>query len=128
MDDLLYDAVIPTLFRVVPEAKDAYDSWDMPGEPLPYVVFGFLEESLFTPVVDANRDPDLLRRIFEIFEWMAVSRDAEVTNLLWVGLFEAWASRPPTFAKANQRMGPATKELASEAFQRIAGRDLTSMS
>ena len=49
MDDLVYEAVIPTLFRLIPEAKDAYEAWNMPDEPLPYIVFGFLEESLFPP-------------------------------------------------------------------------------
>ena len=45
MSGLRYDAVIPKLFSSLPEAKVAYDLWDMPGDPLPYIVFGFLEES-----------------------------------------------------------------------------------
>jgi hypothetical protein len=128
MDNLAYNSVIPTLFLVVPEAKDAYDAWEMPGDPLPYIVFGFLEESLFTPTVDADGDSDLSRRIFDFLEGMALSDDAEVVNLLWVGLFEAWAARPSTLAKAAGRMGSATKELASQAFQKLTGRDLTSIS
>jgi hypothetical protein len=91
-------------------------------------VFSFLEESLFTPAVSADRDPDLLRRLFEFLERMALSRDTEVVNLLWVSLFEPWAARPSTFGNAVARMGPATKELALQAFHRITGRDLASMS
>jgi len=128
MDDLVYNAVIPTLFRLVPEAKDAYDAWEMPGDPLPYIVFSFLEESLLTPAVDSDDAPELLKRIFTFLERMALSSDAEVVNLLWVGLFEAWAARPSMFGKAVERMGPATKELASQAFQKITGHDLASIS
>src|SRR5690242_7690237 len=123
MEELAYNAVILALFRAVPESKGAYDAWDMPGEPLPYIVFSFLEESLLTPAVDEGGDPDLLRRLFGFLEQMALSGDAEVVTLLWVGLFEAWAARPSTFRKAVERMGPATKELASQAFQKITGRD-----
>jgi hypothetical protein len=64
MEDLPYNAVIPSLFRAVPEAKDAYDAWDMPGDPLPSVVFSFLEESFLTPAVNAGDSPELLKRIF----------------------------------------------------------------
>jgi hypothetical protein len=46
MDDLAYNAVIPTLFHDVPEAKDAYDAWDIPGDPLPHVVFAPREYAL----------------------------------------------------------------------------------
>jgi hypothetical protein len=125
MEDLAYNAVIPALFRDVPESKQAYDAWDMPGEPLPYIVFSFLEESLFTPAVDGGENPDLLRRLFDFLEHMALSDDAAVTNLLWVGLFEAWVARASTFGKAVERMRPATKELASQAYKKITGRDLT---
>ena len=128
MEDLLYNAVIPSLFRAVPEAKDAYDAWEMPGDPLPYIVFSFLEESFLTPAVDAGNAPDLLDRIFGFLERMALSRDEEVVNLLWVGLFEAWAARPQTFGRALEHMRPATKELASQAVMKILGRDLASMS
>jgi hypothetical protein len=128
MGDLEYKAVISTLFRLIPEAKGAYDAWDMPGDPLPYIVFSFLEQSLFTPVVNADRDPDLLRRIFEFLERMALSHDTEVINLLWVSLFEPWAVRPSTLRQAAGRMGPATKELALQAFRGITGCDLPSMS
>ena len=118
---------IPTLFHDVPEAKDAYDAWEMPGDPLPYVVFGFLEESLFTPAVNSANNPDLVRRIFDFLERMALSRHEEVVNLLWVGLFEAWAANPPTFRKSLEYMRPATKALACEAAQRLTGCNIASM-
>ncbi len=58
---------------------------------------------------------------------MALSRNEVVINLLWVGLFEAWATRPRTFGNAVEYMRPATKELTSQAAQRITGRDHASM-
>ncbi len=128
MDALEYNAVISTLFRFIPEAKDAYDAWDMPDDPLPYIVFSFLEQSFFTPIVNADDDPDVVRRIFEFLEQMALSRDTEVVNLVWISLFEPWAARPWEFGKAVERMGPATKKLALQAFHRITGRHLASMS
>lgn len=127
MDDRAYDAVIPTLFREVPETRDAYDAWDMPGDPLPYLVFGFLEESLITPAVDSGDDRDLLQGIFGFLERRALSRNEEVVNLLWVDLFEAWAATPRTFSKAVEYMRPATKTLAFQAAQRLTGRNLASM-
>ena len=51
MGPLNYSNIIEALFEAMPEAKAAYNSWDMPGEALPYVVFSFLEESFFTPIV-----------------------------------------------------------------------------
>jgi hypothetical protein len=127
MDELAYSAVIPTLFRALPEAKDAYDDWDMPDDPPPYIVFSFLEESLFTPALASRSNPELLSRIFDFLERMALSRSEEVVNLLWVGLFEPWAADPPILSKAIEYMRPATKALASEAVQRITGTKLASM-
>ena len=118
MDELAYSAVIPALFRALPEAKDAYDDWDMPGDPLPYMVFSFLEESLFTPALVSRSNPELLSRIFDFLERMALSRSEEVVNLLWIGLFEPWAANPPIFSKAAEYMRPATKALAAEAVRR----------
>jgi len=112
MPCLHYDAVISRLFDSLPRAKDAYDLWDMPGDPLPYIVFGFLEESFFTPAIVADKDSALLVRIFAFLEEMASSSDSEVVNLLSVGLLEAWAGDPDTFRKAFRRMGPQTKKLA----------------
>ncbi len=115
MEYLAYGDVLSTLFRSIPEAKAAYDAWDMPGDPLPYIVFGFLEESFLTPAVDSGRNAELLTRIFAFLELMACSPDTEVINLLYVGLFEAWVSRPSTLKKGFRNMGPATRALISDA-------------
>jgi len=119
MSGLRYDAVIPKLFSSLPEAKVAYDLWDMPGDPLPYIVFGFLEESFFTPAILADRDSPLLVRIFAFLEEMAASQDTKVVELLWVGLFEAWAADSGTFQKALSGMGPRTKKLAKKAANKL---------
>ena len=124
MDDLAYIEVIPTLFRSVPEAKDSYDAWEMPGEPLPYLVFSFLEESLFTPAVISGHNHELLRRMFDFFERMALSRSDDVINLLWVGLFEPWVLNPTTMSNARKHMRQATKALASQAAQKLTGAEL----
>ena len=42
MESLKYNDVIGSLFRSIPEAKAAYDAWDMPGDPLPHIVFSLL--------------------------------------------------------------------------------------
>ena len=115
MDDLAYDSVIPTLFREVPEAKEAYAASETPGDPLPYIVFGLLDESFFTPTVKRETDAELLARIFQFFELMATSSSAEVANLLYVGLFEGWVGDAALLKKAFRHMKPATKALAREA-------------
>jgi hypothetical protein len=122
VDSLTFNSVIPALFSSIPEARAAYDAWDMPGDPLPYIVFSFLEESFLTPAVNAG-DSELLRRIFELLERMALSPSEEVVTLLWVGLFEPWAANPTTLKKALEHMGPATRALACEAAYRLTGRN-----
>lgn len=92
MEPLHYNAVVSSLFHPIPEAKNAYDAWQMPGDPLPYIVFSFLEGSFLKPAVNSGQAAELLGRIFQFFEHMAASSDIEVVNLLNVGLFEAWVA------------------------------------
>jgi len=115
MSGLDYEEVIPKLIGSLPEAKVAYDLWEMPGDPLPYIVIGFLEESFFTPAILAEKDSPLLVRIFGFLEEMASSSNGRVVELLLVGLFDAWAADSNTFQKSLSRMGPKTKKLAKEA-------------
>jgi hypothetical protein len=127
VESLNYSNIIGALFRAMPEAKTAYDTWDMPGEALPYIVFGFLEESFFTPIVTSSTHAELRTRIFEFLEQMAASDHTEVKNLLWIGLFEAWAANG-TIATSLEHMGPQTKSLAKKAISsiephRVLGRD-----
>jgi hypothetical protein len=119
MDPLLYASVVPTLFRLIPEAKSAYEACDVPGDPLPYVVFGFLDGSFLSPAIDSGKDTELLMRIFGFLEQMACSSDPEVVNLLWVELLETWVANPTILSAAFKHMGPATKALATEAAHRL---------
>lgn len=75
MSGLHYETVIPKLFGSLPEARVAYDAWEMTGDPLPYIVFGFVEESFFRPAIVAEKDSQLLVRIFAFLEEMASSSD-----------------------------------------------------
>lgn len=65
MDNLAYNDVLLALFRAVPEVKAAYGGWETPGDPLPYIAFSFLEESLFTRAVMSRGNLDLLLRTFD---------------------------------------------------------------
>jgi len=116
-----YRNMITLLFQTVPEAKIAYKLWEMPGEPLPYIVFSFLEESFFTPLVNSATDDELKGRVFRFFERMAASSDAKVVDLLAIGLFEAWATNGALVASFEQ-MGPQTKAVARKAVKSIKPR------
>jgi hypothetical protein len=96
----------------------------MPGDPLPYIVFGFLDESLFTPAVMSGDNPELLQRIFDFLERMASSRSVEVLNLMLVGLFEPWSENPTVLSKARDHMRPATEALASQAAEKFTRHKL----
>lgn len=127
MEPLHYNAVVSSLFHPIPEAKNAYDAWQMPGDPLPYIVFSFLEGSFLKPAVNSGHAAELLGRIFQFFEHMAASSDIEVVNLLYVGLFEAWVADAMTLERALKYMGPETKALAREAAHRLrCGHNLPS--
>lgn len=113
---LKYGDVITSLFQAIPEAKAAYDRWDMPGEVLPHIVFSLLEESFLTPVIKADKNAELQERIFRFLEQMAISTDNEVVNLLWIGLFEPWAANG-TLTIALNRLEPRSKLLAKAGFK-----------
>jgi len=123
MEPLHHNAVVPALFRSLPEAKVAYADWDMPGEPLPYIVFSFLDESFFGPSIRSSKDTELLTRVFRFLEQMAVSPDSEVVNLLWIGLFESWVGDQTILRKAFRYMGPATQALAVDAAHALSCGD-----
>ena len=113
---LKYSDVLSSFFETIPEAKAAYDKWDMPGEPLPYIVFSFLEESFLTPIVKSGEDVELKDRIFQFLERMAGSDSSEVVDLLWLSLFEAWAANG-TLSLALEEFEPRSQSLARKALK-----------
>jgi len=118
-NSLEYGNVIDQLFQSIPEAKTAYAQGEMPGDPLPYVVFSFLEESFFTPVVRLHRHDELEERILQFFERMAASSDAQLHDLLSVGLFETRFANG-MLEIAVRRFGPRSKALTEKALKEFS--------
>lgn len=116
---LNYGNVIDELFQSIPEAQMAYAQWEMPGDPLPHIMFSFLEESFFGPIVKAHRHDELEGRISQFFERMAASSDVRLHDLLWIGLFEAWFPNGMLGIAARQ-MGLRSQALAKKALKEFS--------
>jgi hypothetical protein len=104
---------------VSPETRSLCDEGlgGLSGDPLPYIVFGFLEASFLTPAVKSGKDAELLARIFQFFEQMAANPDVQVANLLYVGLFETWVADAAILKRAFRHMGPATENESDAVYQ-----------
>lgn len=118
MDTITYKGAVDALLEAVPELVPAYacelESWkdEKPGA---YIVFEDLVHALMVPLLKSGRDTEVLKRIFALFEQMAVSGDKETVNLLWVAELEYLIGQPELLRSAWPLMGPRTKGLTREA-------------
>jgi len=97
------------------EIKKEYDWWK-DEEPPPYCLFegvlnssGFMENLLFE-----ETNIELIKRIFIMFEDMAVCEDVKVRTLLQVGLLEYLWGDHKLLTIAHKYMHPNTKRLCEE--------------
>jgi hypothetical protein len=109
--------ILENLFRTIPELRNRYRTelawWGEDDAPGAYIVFGFVVEPYVQECLDADRRGDL-SQVFDSFEQMAKSSNAEVVNLLQVGILERLVAEPNRLATAWIHMGPVTKAIARE--------------
>jgi hypothetical protein len=116
MANIEFQNVTEDLLSAVPEFRERYNhefaDWQPLEVPGQYIVFGFVVIPALRELLAADRQPVLLRRIFNFFEQMAGSSDAEVPNLLGVEIFEWLLGDPASLSVAWQYMGEETRKLA----------------
>jgi hypothetical protein len=114
MNDITYNNVDELLVAAVPELAEARMAvlerckGEHPGQ---YTVFPALHP-LVDPLIDSDSAEGLLRRLFGYYERMALSKDSQVVNLLWLAVLEHLLGNPDRFAKAWRYMQPATRKCA----------------
>jgi hypothetical protein len=115
MENIEYSKVTDELLSAVPEFRERFNrelAQRQPSElPGPYIVFSFVVKPALRDILTADRQPVLLRRIFDFFERMARSSDVQVPNLLGVEIFEWILGDPASLAVAWQYMGEETRKL-----------------
>lgn len=116
MGDLDFEKVNDALLSAVPEFQERYKRelswWQGPELPGQYTVFGFVAKPVVRELLNSNKEPALLRRIFNFFEEMARSSDTQVSNLLQIEIFEWLIGDPERLAAAWKYMGEETKAVA----------------
>lgn len=121
MEDLRYTTFVESLLASLPEIKRKYDAVqeDIDPDVLPYLVVELVLAPLVNDLLASQADADLRRRVFVFLEEMAQTKDIEIVNLLYVGIFEPWSAEPQMFAQAFKYMGTRTKQVASNATHRL---------
>jgi hypothetical protein len=123
MNDLRYEELTHSLLKVLHELKERYQQglgwWHGPDPPGQYIVFGFVVDPVLRDLLDSNKDPAMLNRIFDFFEEMARSSDIQVPNLLQVGIFEWLAGDKAKILVAWPYMRKETKKIARDTAQRL---------
>jgi hypothetical protein len=116
MENIQFASVTEDLLSAVPEFQERYDRelswWQGPELPRQYVVFGFVVQPAVRELLVSDREPVLLKRIFDFFELMARSSDVQVPNLLGIEIFEWLVGDPESLATAWKYMGDETKRIA----------------
>lgn len=124
MDDMKYSNVSVQLQAAIPELNDRFEkeAWVIndPAGPRQYLVIELILNPLLRELLDNNREPALLKRIFDFFERMAKSSDPEIPNLLAVGVFEPLVNQPKRVRLAWRYMGSETKKLAREVARGLS--------
>jgi hypothetical protein len=115
MENIGYSKVTGELLSAVPEFRERFNrelaQWKPPELPGPYVVFSFVVKPALRDLLTADRQPVLLRRIFDFFEGMASSSDVQVPNLLGIEICEWLVGDPLRLSIAWQYMGEETRKL-----------------
>jgi hypothetical protein len=116
MNVLTFENVSDALLSALPEFQERYRRelswWQGPEPPGQYTVFGFVTKPAVRDLLGSNKEPALLKRIFDFFEEMARSSDIQVPNLLQIEIFEWLIGDPERLATAWKYMGEETKTVA----------------
>ena len=113
------------LLRAAPELGEGFTKMCEKYRPEPpgqYLIFEDLLHPYLAGLFESEDKPDVLKRIFELFEEMARSRDGLVTDLLGVAELEWLFANPSLLSKAWNYMGEATKSMAKEMASQSGGR------
>lgn len=117
MGDLKYDTLMSRLVEVVPELKarivEEVERWgdEQPGV---YIIFEDILVPFIFEMLRSQDKSDILHRIFDFLEQMALHPDEDIRNVVEVGVCESMSGRwdKGILAQAREYMGPATGYLS----------------
>ncbi len=120
MPGLQYNRFIDVLLTALPETQPRYLALcdELGASALPHIVVALILEPIAKQALKLA-DGALLKRVFTFFEEMACAEEAEVRNLLFVGVFETWVGERETLSHAWKYMGECTKDIASDAAHQL---------
>jgi len=117
---LTYKNIISQFLLNFPEfaikAEEEKKWWEgEPGEgPLVYIFFSNVVNISLVQALKRNGKSELLRRIFNFFEHMALSSDKMVSDLLVAGILEVLGDDKVVLKKARKLMAVKTLEMSHE--------------
>lgn len=86
----------------------------------PYAVFPEIHQKIIELLKQPN-EKNILKKIFDFFEELALSDDERSKEFLMYGALEIFGDDPDILREAENYMGPKTKEL-SDLVQNFWGR------
>ena len=89
--------------------KEQFDFWE--GAPPQHCFYAAALNKFVANLLLDNQKEAMISRIFDFYEEMAQSDDAEVTNLLQVTLLEYLWDDKLVFERACQYMRPKTRQI-----------------
>ncbi len=112
---MTYLHLIDNLLQTIPEIEQSYinelDWWD--GEPPgAHIVFGDILNPLLIEKLKMNDDIDLLKRIFDFFELMALSDDEKVKEVLACTVLERLGDDKFILQQAEYFMKKSTMQMS----------------
>lgn len=122
-----YESLIDEIIEKFPEVRShaEQDPWwkaDEEYEPNVYVFIGNIINPFIIENLSVLQNEELLKRIFEFLESMAVCEDTEVRNVLTDGILEVLGDDKQILEKARGLMRSNTLRLSHE-IERAWGRE-----
>lgn len=116
---MTYDQIEKELLSSLPELrepiKDAFaPDYDLETErPGGYLIFEDVVFGFVLDVLSKGQNQNVLTRLFNFFEDMALSEDPNVTDLLRIAILESLVGNQENYKRAWPYMGLKTKEFAA---------------
>ena len=123
-----YETLNYELIKSIPElekaAKKEFDRWKEgeEEEPPQHVFFGYVLNPFLLEKLTTMENPDLLNRVFEFLETMALSGDEDVVGVLTATVLERIGDDKMLLERARPLMGENTLRMSHEV-ERSWGRE-----
>ena len=115
---LTYSDLSKRLLEAVPELRIPYEQQlkiSSGEDPGPHIVFGDVLAPYLVFLLESGQREDIVRRIFEFLEELAVHPDIHVQEVIAQAVVERLAEDKALLSAARKYIGPRTLQFVQEA-------------